>query len=65
MIPLAHSARGGRPAQSYRAHVRGVIKKVHENLEAIAPYIAKEKAELYGEILNPAAVLHDVGKLAG
>ncbi|MHB8194424.1 MAG: DEAD/DEAH box helicase [Bellilinea sp.] len=65
MIPLAHSSRGGRPAQSYREHVRGVIKKAHENLEAMAPYIAKEKAELYGEILKPAAAFHDVGKLAG
>lgn len=65
MIPLAYSTRGGRPAQSYREHVRGVIKKVHENLETMAPYIAKEKAELYEKILNPAAELHDVGKLAG
>ena len=32
---------------------------------AIAPYIAKEKAELYGEILNSAAAFHDMGKLAG
>jgi len=65
MIPLAHSTRGGRQAQSYREHVCGVIKKIHENLEAMAPYIAKEKAELYEKILNPAAELHDVGKLAG
>ena len=65
MIPLAHSARGGRPAQSYRKHIYGVIEKVKENLEAMAPYIAKEKAELYGEILNSAGTFHDVGKLAG
>lgn len=65
MIPLAHSARGDIPAQSYREHICGVIEKVKENLEAIAPYIAKEKAEFYGEILNSAAVFHDMGKLAG
>lgn len=65
MILLAHSARGGKPAQSYREHIRGVIKKARENLEIMVPYIAKEKAELYGEILNQAAACHDVGKLAG
>lgn len=65
MIPLAHSARGGRSAQSYYDHICGVIEKAKGNMEAIAPYIAKEKAELYGEILNLAAAFHDVGKLAG
>ncbi|TEB11621.1 DEAD/DEAH box helicase [Pelotomaculum sp. FP] len=65
MIPIAHSARGGRPAQSYRDHICGVIEKVKGNLEALAPHIAKEKAELYSGILNSAAAFHDVGKLAG
>lgn len=65
MIPLAHSARGGRAAQSYREHIRGVLKKAHENLKAMAPYIAKEKADFYREILNSAAAFHDMGKLAG
>lgn len=63
MMPLAHSARGGRPAQFYRDHVCGVIAKVFKNLQAISPYVANEKAGLYGDILKPAATFHDFGKL--
>jgi CRISPR-associated endonuclease Cas3-HD len=64
MTPLAHSARGNNPAQTYREHINGVIEKVKKNLSAMAPYLTEERLECYKEILYPAAEFHDLGKLA-
>jgi CRISPR-associated endonuclease/helicase Cas3 len=64
MTPLAHSARGNIPAQTYREHISGVIEKVKKNLAAMVPYLAEERLERYKEILYPAAEAHDLGKLA-
>lgn len=64
MTSLAHSARGDKPAQSYKEHICGVIEKSLKNLDAISPYIAKEKVEIYKNILHSAAEFHDMGKLA-
>ena len=58
---LAHSARGGRPAQRYAAHVTGVWNRA-------AQYAAE--AERYGKypghllrLIAQSAPLHDLGKL--
>lgn len=64
MTPLAHSARGNIPAQTYCEHISGVIEKTKKNLEAMAPYLAEERQERYKEILYHAAESHDLGKLA-
>ncbi len=64
MIPLAHSERNGKPPQSYRTHVTGVVDRACHNVNKISPFIAAEKAGCYFEIVKDAATYHDLGKLA-
>lgn len=64
MIPLAHSARGNTPAQTYREHISGVMEKARNNLMSMAPYLSEKRLERYMEILCSAAEFHDLGKLA-
>lgn len=56
--PLAHSARDGIPAQSYRAHVSGVLTRSRENATGLGKY-HKDIAQT----VEIAASLHDLGKL--
>lgn len=64
MIPLAHSARNGKPPQAYRDHVSGVVGSAYSNVREIIPFVAKEKAGGYLQIVADAANYHDLGKLA-
>ena len=64
MEPLARSATTGTNAQTYRAHIKGVLKKTIDNLKRITPFINLERAEYYNRILERAALTHDLGKLA-
>lgn len=64
MIPLAHSARNGKPPQSYREHVTGVVGRACNNVDKILPFAETGKADSYIEIVKSAATYHDLGKLA-
>lgn len=63
MIPLAHSAKNGKPSQLYSDHISGVLRIARENLEGILSSVAEEKAGRYQAILEDAATYHDLGKL--
>ncbi len=64
MTLLAHSARNGRPPQSYHEHVTGVVDRACKNVNVIARFIDTEKAGCYLRIVKETAVYHDLGKLA-
>jgi len=63
MIPLAHSARNGRPPQLYGEHVAGVVCYASKNVRAISPYVDDKKIDDYLDIVTAAATYHDLGKL--
>lgn len=63
MIPLAHSARNGKPPQTYYNHVSGVVCAACDNVKGIVPFAAAEKASYYLNIVKAAATYHDLGKL--
>ncbi len=60
----ARSARGKQPAQTYGAHIRGVLSGIEHNLTALLPFIASEKADYYATVVRRAAACHDLGKLS-
>lgn len=62
MTYLAHSARDGRPAQTYRDHVVGVLKKA-ERYASEAGYYCKKSGEALLPVVRAGALLHDLGKL--
>ncbi|WP_419022642.1 DEAD/DEAH box helicase [Emergencia sp.] len=65
MEPLARSsATTGTNAQPYQTHIKGVLKKVIDNLKRITPFTNLERAEYHNRILKRAALTHDLGKLA-
>jgi len=64
MIPLAHSARNGKPPQSYREHVTGVVDRACNNLIAISRFVSQDKTDYYLEFVKDAATYHDLGKLS-
>ena len=60
---LAHSARNGKPSQSYRDHVIGVVENSCKNIEAVLPFVLNEKHDGYRSLVANAAMFHDLGKL--
>lgn len=60
--PVAHSAQGGVPAQTYADHVEKVRSKAVCNARSAAKfYTADRKA--FAEEVEAAAIYHDLGKL--
>lgn len=64
MIPLAHSARKEKPAQSYRDHIAGVVSNVRKTVESILPFAEDKNSKGYFSIVATAALYHDLGKLS-
>ena len=62
MAPLAHSARGGLPAQSYREHVENVWRRASQ-FAAEAGRYAAEGPDRLQRAVSWAAEYHDLGKL--
>ena len=62
MTYLAPSARDGRPAQTYRDHVVGVLQKA-ERYASEAGYYCKKSGETLLSVVRASALLHDLGKL--
>jgi len=62
---LAHSARNGKPSQSYHDHVDGVVENSCKNIEAVLPFVLKGKHDVYRSLVADAAMFHDLGKLDG
>jgi len=60
---LAHSSKEGKPPQTYKSHVDGVVSKTLSNFEKITKFISKEKCETLESTLTIAAYFHDLGKL--
>lgn len=63
MIYAAHSPKDGIPAQSYVAHISGVLSKVRSFAQAAAQY-SKADGKLLMQAAETAAIYHDLGKLA-
>ncbi|MDD5200351.1 MAG: CRISPR-associated endonuclease Cas3'' [Terrimicrobiaceae bacterium] len=65
--PLAHSARQGAPAQTYRDHVSnvvsGAVARCERMLQHYAPTPTGIDAQAMLEITRTAARFHDLGKL--
>lgn len=61
MIWLAHSAKRGRPAQTYEDHVGGVLKEAKRAAESAARDLPH--ADAFVEMVALAAEFHDLGKL--
>lgn len=59
---LAHSARGGFPAQSYHDHICNVRELAASFAKATEPY-NKSSREFFCNTVKLAAELHDLGKL--
>ena len=62
MTYLAHSARDGRPAQTYRDHVVGVLQKAERYASEAGRY-CKKSGETLLSVVRASALLHDLGKL--
>ena len=62
ITPLAHSAQGDVPEQSYRSHVWRVHKRAHVNVARMSKFHAGDAAAL-GATVRWAAAYHDLGKL--
>lgn len=62
--PLAHSAKNdkGIPAQTYVAHITGVVKRAQKNVSVMATYFSGA-ASLLVDVVSSAAFMHDLGKL--
>lgn len=56
--PLAHSAQDGKPAQSYQAHVSGVLKRIRRCAKGIG-----DTRVNIAPAAESAAMFHDLGKL--
>lgn len=63
MIPLAHSSRKEKLAQSYRDHVGGVVRNARKNVESILQFAEGKNSKDYLGIVGTAALYHDLGKL--
>ncbi len=62
MTYLAHSEKNGYPAQSYKEHIKNVIKYATYFAEEMAAY-SPQHAELIKFVMRRTAELHDLGKL--
>jgi CRISPR-associated endonuclease Cas3-HD len=62
MIYYAHSPKDGIPAQTYQAHIQGVLKKT-AGYAALAGQFTALDAELLKRTVQDAAMFHDLGKL--
>lgn len=61
--PLAHSARDGRPAQTYRAHVAAVITSAQRFADAASISSAPELRDSFRRVVHTSATYQDLGKL--
>ncbi len=61
--PLAHSAHGRWPAQSYADHVRNVVDFAVENARRAAAFLPPEQGAKFIHAVKAAACFHDLGKL--
>lgn len=59
---LAHSAKNGYPAQTYSAHIQGVERRAVKYAKEAEQYAEKAENKL-SNIVQEAALLHDIGKL--
>lgn len=59
---LAHSRRDGHEAQTYEAHVCGVMRRADAHVEAMRKY-APGAVNALRSVVSRAAELHDLGKL--
>ncbi|MFA5205579.1 MAG: DEAD/DEAH box helicase [Lentisphaeria bacterium] len=60
--PLAHSAQGTTPEQSYRNHIGQVHERVRTNIACMSKFYAGDAMELTATV-QWAAAYHDLGKL--
>lgn len=60
--PLAHSARKGIAAQTYKVHVERVTQIAVDNAERAAKYLRGDR-DFFIESVRAAALNHDLGKL--
>lgn len=59
---IAHSAQNGHSAQTYEAHIRGVLKKALKYAMETEQY-SKKATGMLTSVVKDGAVLHDLGKL--
>ncbi|MEN6412356.1 MAG: DEAD/DEAH box helicase [Veillonellales bacterium] len=62
MIYLAHSKKGNIPEQEYSTHICGVRSRACEYVRAMTSYSECDK-DLLSQVVEKAAVYHDMGKL--
>jgi CRISPR-associated endonuclease/helicase Cas3 len=61
--PLAHSAREGRPAQTYRAHVGAVMSSAQRFATEASAASPPELRDSFRNVVRTSATYHDLGKL--
>lgn len=59
---IAHSAKDGKPSQSYYDHVNNVTEKATKNAEEVAIFSSCD-GKLLKKVVKTAASIHDLGKL--
>jgi CRISPR-associated endonuclease/helicase Cas3 len=62
MVPLAHSPRGGVPAQAYHEHIQNVRRLAVTNAKRATARYTGDSA-VFVDAVEAAAVFHDLGKL--
>ena len=58
---LAHSARGNQPAQTYAAHIQGVLRRSSHYVDELREY--HPDSEELTNIVLASSYWHDMGKL--
>lgn len=61
-VLLAHSAKYGFPAQTYQAHISGVLERAIRFAAEVEYYASNKSGELF-EVVVKSASVHDLGKL--